>query len=86
MASASASSISSGSTQAIIALVFGLIASALGLITVWQGYQFWRIWNGRSSQHDLEAIHVTRMHHHIIEGVAPIFAQRLTYRRVQTMS
>ena len=49
----------SNSSQSVITLVFGLIATIISIITVWQGYKFWKTWHGREHdgrEHDQEEI------------------------------
>ena len=38
------SSASSNSTQTITNVVFGLTATAISVVTVWQGHKVWKMW------------------------------------------
>ncbi len=44
----------SSSTQSIITLVFGVTATAISAVTVWQGRKFWRWWHDRHGAQKIE--------------------------------
>ena len=52
---------SSSSTETIINVVFGLTATAISIVTVWQGRKAWKIWR-----------QYTRNQGNIVAGTDPI--------------
>lgn len=55
----------SSSTQSIITLVFGVTATAVSAVTVWQGRKFWRVWHNRHRVLDLEEDTASRERLHL---------------------
>ena len=59
---APASSMASNSTQSLITLVFGITATTISIITIWQGYKFWKTWSECRSGQDIEAGYPSRVY------------------------
>lgn len=51
----STTSASSDTTQTAVNIVFGLTATAIGGVTIWQGYKSWKTWHGHGSDDGAEA-------------------------------